>query len=577
LKKAVAVDLGQSPYLNIFPDQKVKQTLQYMGRSPDDRITSEVGREICQRDGIKAMLTGSIANLGNQYVITLEAINAANGESLGQEQAQASSKENVLESIDREVSSLRRKLGESLVSVQKYDKPLSEATTSSLEALKAFSLGDAKHFAAEELAALPLYQRAVELDSNFAMAYARLGAVYSSLGQNELSEQNRQKAFELRDRASEHEKLYITEHYYADSGQLDKGITALELYKQTYPRDPIPFENVSGIYLGLGQFENALQNARQAVQIDPDDAGGYGQLARAYISLNRLDEAQATLNQEVQRKVGGTVVHLQLAGVAWLQADNATMDRELELGKASPDGELYALGFRQNIAAYNGQLQKARDFGKQMREVGGRLNLKEISPGGYANEAGVEAILGQKSRALDDVAQALKLSSESSITVNCAIALAYLGEEKRAMALADQLAQKRPYDTLLQFVSIPDIKALIAFNHGDTAKAADLLDGAMVYARVDSLTLFIRGMTYLKAGQAADAVQAFQRPLGLRTYFGPDMLLPLDQLGLARAYALEGDKAHSRVAYQDFFAMWKDADKDVPLLAQARSEYAKVQ
>jgi len=577
LKKAVAVDLGQSPYLNIFPDQKVKQTLQYMGRPPDDRITSEVGREICQRDGIKAMLTGSIANLGNQYVITLEAINAANGESLGQEQAQASSKENVLASIDREVSSLRRKLGESLVSVQKYDKPLSEATTSSLEALKAFSLGDAKHFAAEELAALPLYQRAVELDPNFAMAYARLGAVYASLGQNELSEQNRQKAFELRDRTSEHEKLYITEHYYADSGQLDKGITALELYKQTYPRDPIPFENVAGIYLGLGQFENALQNARQAVQIDSDDAGGYGQLARAYISLNRLDEAKATLNQEVQRKVGVTVVHLQLAGVAWLQGDNPTMERELELSKATPDGELYALGFRQNIAAYDGQLHIARELGKQMRDVGGRLNLKEVSPSAYANEAGIEAILGLKSRALDDVAQALKLSSESSITVNCAIVLAYLGEEKRAMALADQLAQKRPYDTLSQFVSIPDIKALIAFNHGDTAKAADLLDGAMVYARVDALTLFMRGMTYLKAGQPTDAVQAFQRPLSLRSYLGPDMLLPLDQLGLARAYALQADKTHSRVAYQDFFAMWKDADKDVPLLTQARAEYAKVQ
>jgi tetratricopeptide (TPR) repeat protein len=464
-----------------------------------------------------------------------------------------------------------------LISVQKYDKPLSEATTSSLEALKAFSLGDAKHFAAEELAALPLYQRAVELDPNFAMAYARLGAVYASLGQNELSEQNRQKAFELRDRTSEHEKLYITEHYYADSGQLDKGITALELYKQTYPRDSIPFENVSGIYLQLGQFENALQNARQAVQIAPDDAGGYGALARAYTTLNRLDEAKATLDQEAQRKLGATVVHSQLALVAWLQGDSATLERELELTRATPDGELNALGFRQNIAAYNGQLQKTRELGKQMRDAGERLNLKEVSPAEFANEAAIEAILGQKTKALDDVAQALKLSSESSITVSCAIVLAYLGEEKRAMAMADQLAQKRPYDTWLQFVWIPDIKALIASNHGDTAKAADLLDGAMVYARVDSLTLFLRGMTYLKAGQAPDAVQAFQRPLSLRTYLATDMLLPLDQLGLARAYAMQSDKARSRVAYQDFFAMWKDADKDVPLLKQARAEYAKVQ
>jgi tetratricopeptide (TPR) repeat protein len=577
LKQAVAVDLGQSPYLNIFPDQKVKQTLRFMGRSPGDRITSEVGREICQRNGIKAMLTGSIANLGNQYVITLDAVNASTGESLGQEQVQANSKENVLNSIDHEVGSLRRKLGESLVSVQKYDKPLSEATTSSLEALKAFSLGDAKHFAAEELAALPLYQRAVELDPNFAMAYARLGAVYSSFGQNELSEQNRQKAFELRDRTSEHEKLYITEHYYADSGQLDKGITALELYKQTYPHDAVPFENVAGIYLGLGQFENALENARQAVQIDPDGAGGYGALAAAYTSLNRLDEAKATLNQELQRKLGAASVHVQLAIIAWLQGDNATVERELESTSSTPGGDLNALGFRQNIAAYLGQLQRARDLGKQMREAGERLNLKEASASEYSNEAGIEAVLGQRNRALDDVAQALKLSSESRLTVGCAIVLAYLGEEKRAMTLADQLAQKRPYDTLLQFVSIPDIKAFIAFNHGETAKAADLLEGAMVYARVDSLTLYLRGATYLKAGQAADAVQAFQRPLSLKTYLAADMLVPLDQLGLARAYALQGDKAHSRIAYQDFFAMWKDADPDVPLLKQAKVEYAKVQ
>jgi predicted Zn-dependent protease len=300
-------------------------------------------------------------------------------------------------------------------------------------------------------------------------------------------------------------------------------------------------------------------------------------LANAYTSLNRLDEAKATLNQEAQRKLGAVGVHSQLAIIAWLQSDNATVERELELTSATPGGELNALGIRQNIAAYLGQLQRARDLGKQMREAGERLNLKEVSASEYANEAGIEAVLGQRSRALDDVAQALKLSSESHLAVGCAIVLAYLGEEKRAMTLADQLAQKRPYDTILQFVSIPDIKAFIAFNHGDTAKAADLLEGAMVYARVDPLTLYLRGATYLKAGQAADAVQAFQRPLSLKTYLGADMLLPLDQLGLARAYALQGDKAHSRIAYQDFFAMWKDADPDVPLLKQAKTEYAKVQ
>jgi len=276
LKKALAVDLEQSPYVNVFPEQRVRQTLQFMGRSPEDRITSDVGREICLRDGIRAMLNGSIGNLGSQYVITLEAVNASNGESLAREEVQASRKEEVLNSLHEAGSSLRKKLGESLASVQKFDKPLSEATTSSLEALKALSLADAKHNAGDELAALPLYQRATELDPNFAMAYARLGAVYGNLGQNQASEQNRQKAFELRDRTGEHEKLYIMSHYYGDSGQLEKGITALELYKQTYPRDSIPYNNISAIYNQLGQFENALDNARQSVQLDPDSASGYG-------------------------------------------------------------------------------------------------------------------------------------------------------------------------------------------------------------------------------------------------------------------------------------------------------------
>ena len=240
-------------------------------------------------------------------------------------------------------SKLRRKLGESLTSVQKYDKPLSEATTSSLEALKALSLGDAKHQIGEEFGALPLYQRAVELDPNFAMAYARLGTVYNNLGQSEMSEQNRKRAFELRERASEHEKLYITSHYYADSGQLDKGITALELYKQTYPRDMIPSNNLSAIYNSLGQFENALDNARQAVQLDPNNATGYSNLAQAYAGLNRLDEAKATLNQALQRKLDSPGLHLQLAGVALGQSDMATAEREMELGKAGPDGEMNVL------------------------------------------------------------------------------------------------------------------------------------------------------------------------------------------------------------------------------------------
>src|SRR5213594_2466508 len=365
LKKALAVDLEQSPYVNVFPEQRVRQTLQFMGRSPEDRITSDVGREICLRDGIRAMLNGSI------------------GESLAREEVQASRKEEVLNSLHEAGSSLRKKPGESLASVQKFDKPLSEATTSSLEALKALSLADAKHNAGDELVALPLYQRATELDPNFAMAYARLGAVYGNLGQNQASEQNRQKAFELRDRTSEHEKLYIMSHYYGDSGQLEKGITALELYKQTYPRDSIPFNNLAAVYNQMGQYENALDNARQSVRLDPDSASGYANLAQAYMGLNRLDEAKAILNHALERKLNPLGNHLQLAAIAWVQNDAAEMEKHLEAAKQLPGGDMTVSGTRSAVAACRGQIKAARDFGQKSREAAERLGLKEVAGSEY--------------------------------------------------------------------------------------------------------------------------------------------------------------------------------------------------
>ncbi len=577
LKKALAVDLGQSPYLNVFPDQKVRQTLQFMGRAPDERITGDVGREICQRAGIKAMLNGSIANLGSQYVITLEAVNAGTGESLAREEVQSSTKEGVLNSLHQAGSSLRKKLGESLASVQRYDKPLSEATTSSLEALKAFSLADIKHQMFDELTALPLYQHAVELDPNFAMAYARLGAVYSNLGQTELSEVNRQKAFELRDRASEHEKLYIMSHYYVDSGQLDKGITALELYKQTYPRDMTPYNNLAVVYNQMGQFENALDNARKAVQLDPDSASGYSNVGFAYGGLNRLDEAKATFKEALQHKAGGTVAHSSLAMIAWLQGDKDGVEHELDAMKNDPQGEFQVTGLRAAMAAYAGQARVARSFGQKQREAAERLSFKEAAASEYSQEAFMEATFLNKARALDDVAQALKLSQSPNVVLNCAAALAVIGENARAAKLADDVAQKRPYDTLVQFVEVPLVKAQIELNQGNPAKAIDLLDSALVYVRANTGVLYVRGNAYLKAGRGGDAVQAFQRLLDLKNVINIDPTVALARVGLARAYVMAGDKARARVAYQDFFALWKDADPDVPILRDVKAEYTKLQ
>jgi eukaryotic-like serine/threonine-protein kinase len=577
LKKALAVDLEQSPYLNVFPEQKVRQTLQYMGRGQDDRITSDIGREICQRDGIKAMLNGSIATLGKQYVITLEAVNSATGEALAREEVQATKKEEVLNSLHEAGSRLRKKLGESLGSVEKYDKPLSEATTSSLQALKAFSLADGKHQSGDELQALPLYLRAVELDPNFAMAYARLGAVYGNLGQGELSEQNREKAFELRDRASEHEKLYIMSHYYADSGQLDKGITALELYKQTYPRDSIAHNNLAAIYAQLGQFENALDNARRAIELDPDNASGYINLAVTYAGLNRVDEAKATLNQALQRKISASNIHLLLANLAYAQNDVAGMEKALEQASTGSGGELIVVSDRASVAACQGEWHKAKEFGRKWREAANRLGLKEISANEYTQEGMFELLFVNKTRALQDLVEALRQSQSPPVVINAATVLALAGEDARAQKLMDDLAKQRPHDTLLQFVYVPVVKAQIELNHGNAAKAIDLLDSAMVYGRANTAVSYVLGNAYLKAGRGHDAVQTYQRLLEFRNIYSTDPLVYLAQLGLARAYALQGDNARSRVAYQDFFAKWKDADADLPLLRQAKSEYAKIQ
>jgi eukaryotic-like serine/threonine-protein kinase len=577
LKKAMAVDLGQSPFLNVFPDQKVRQTLQFMGRAPDDRITNEVGREICLRNGIKAMLTGSIATLGNQYVVTVEAVNAGNGESLAQEQTQAQNKEQVLDALHKASSRLREKMGESLASVQKYDKPLAQATTSSMEALKAFTLADMKHAAGDEMAALPNYQRAVELDPNFAMAYARLGTLYGNLGQSDLSEQNRKKAFELRDRASEREKLYIMAHYYADSGQLDKGITAYELYKQTYPRDSIPPNNLAAIYSQLGQYDNALVNAQQSVANDPDSISGWANLAQCYVALNRLDEAKATVKSGLQHHPQNSTMHIQMAAIAFAQNDTAAMEQELAQAQANPDGELPVANFRTSIAGYRGQLKQAHELSRKTQQIAERLQFKEVVAGIATQQAGLEAVAENKPAAVKWADEALGLSSSSNVKSDAAIALAAVGEGKRASTLADQVAAERPNDTLVQFVGVPLIRSIVETERGNTAKAMDLLDTAAVYARTNPGVLYVRGLTYLKAKQGSEAAAEFQKALDHRALYGPEVLVPLSHLGLARAYALQGDQVHSRVEYQNFLALWKDADPDIPLLRKVKAEYAKVQ
>jgi len=581
LKKALAVDLGQSPYLNVFPDQKIRQTLQFMGRSPTDRITSDVGREISQRDGIKAMLNGSIDSVGGQYVVTLEAVNAASGDSLGRQQVQAERKEDVLNALHGAATKLRGQLGESLSMVQKYDMSLSQATTSSLDALKALSLGDAKHNSGDELGAVPNYQHAIEIDPNFAMAYARLGTIYNNLGQTQLSEQNRQKAFELRDRASEREKLYIMSHYYADGGQLDKGITAYELYIQTYPRDAVPFNNLAVIYNQLGQFDNGLEKAKRALELDPDMMSGYGQVAEAYAGLNRIEEARATLNTAVQHKGSTALSHAYLAVLDWCEGRDADIEKELQIASATPDGQLEVLKLRTGLAATRGQLRQARDFTRQAEDVLDRLHLQ-----GRANMeaqlASLAAMVGNLPEATNGAKDALRLSRTLSVMGSVGTTFAILRQDQKATALADEIQRTHPNDTIAVNVTVPMIRAIAALRpanpaKADPARAIDFLNTAALYGRANNGVYYVRGIAYEQAGRYAEAQQDFQKVLDMKSRSGPDILLTIAQLKLGRLFQKQGDAPKARIAYQNFLAAWKDADPDLPLLHEAKAEYARLQ
>jgi eukaryotic-like serine/threonine-protein kinase len=578
LKKALSVDLGQSPFLNVFSDAKVQQALKFMGRPGEARITSEVGREICQRNGIKVMISGSIASLGSQYVITLDALNGATGDTLAETQGQASSKDQVLNVLGEAASQLRGKLGESLASIQKFDTPLAQATTSSLEALKSFTLGDETFNKGGQLESVPFYKHAIELDPNFAMAYARLGTIYLNAGQQELMEQNEQKAFDLKDRTSERERLYITAHYYTDNtGEIQKGIQAYELYKQTYPQDMVPWTNLANEYVSLGQFDKALEYGQQSMRLAPDVANPYEVTARAYMGLSRLDEAKAVLQQATQRNLGAWFMHLGLSQIALAQGDEATRKHEDELASAAPDGRAQVIYRDARLADSRGEIQQANQLLKQGKDLSLQIGLKDDAANALASQGIFEALLGDRQKALEDGNAAIALSQNPYMKLSAATALALAGEDKKAQALASEVAKSRPQDTWVQSVAVPQVQAVIETNHGNAAKAVDLLESARPYAPADFGVLFTRAQAYLKANRPSDAEQEFQKVIALKSSSPADPLISLAQLGLARAYALQGSKDQARIAYQNFLALWKNADPDIPTLKQAQAEYAKLQ
>ena len=577
LKKALAVDLEQSPYLNVLSEGKVQQTLSLMGKPTDTRLTPEIAREICQRSGVKALLTGSIASVGNQYLVTLAAINAGSNDTLAEVQDRAESKEQVLKALDSTASQMRQKLGESLASVQKFATPLQEATTSSLEALKSYSLGDQKHSAGDDLNAAPFYKRAIELDPNFAMAYARLAVVYSNFGQMNVSTPYLDKAFELKDRASEPERLYITAHYYADNGQLEKGISAYELYEQTYPREITPYVNLGVTYYQLGDFDKALAAGQQAIKVDPDESRGYGTAATGYLGLNRPEEAKAVLRAGLQRNPGFVYIHDFLATIAYAQGDLAEMEKQEAFLHDQPDLEMNLNNRHGDIAASHGQIQKTREFYERGRQIAQRLQLKDSEASFLTSEAAAFAMFGDSKQAIETCNAALALEPSFNIRGFVAQALAIAGDNKRPLELASLETRDHPQDTLIQAVYVPVLQALVALNTGDAKKAIELMKPALPYDKAILVSMYVRGMAYLKVGDGANAAGEFQKILALSNYAPAEPLMPFSRLGLARAYALQGDTAKAKSTYQDVLGLWKDADPGLPVVTQVKAEYAKLQ
>ena len=576
LKTALQVSLTQSPFLNLVSQQEVDRTLKLMGRPPETRITPEIGREICQRAGIAAMVHGSIAGLGSQYVVTLEAVNVANGNSLGQEQAQAGSKEQVLDALGKASSNLRGKMGESLSSIQKFDKPLEQATTSSLEALKAFSDGSAEVSNGNNLGALPFFKRAVQLDPNFAMAYRGLGVVLNNMGQAETALEYTQRAFELKDRASEREDLAISSIYYQQTNQIDKAQETYERYQKSYPRDLRAWLNPGVLHTNLGEFDKALTESLEAVRLSPDQFIGYQNASNAYRALNRLDEAKSILNAASQRNIGGVFIHDSLALLALAEGDLAAMAKEDALLKADPQGELSVLERAANLAAGHGQMRRAREIFTEIEDKEVRLEQKEEALNDVETAAQFEAIAGNRSAAITGADAAIKQSQTPTHEINVADIYARAGMDAKARQLVDAATKQRPLDTFIQSVNGPMIRAVLEMNQGHADRAVELMKPAEAYDRGNTEPLYTRATALLMAGRGADAVQEFQKVLNLKYASPQDPIVSFSQLGLARAYAAAGDKEKARAAYQDFFALWKDADSDVPLLQQAKAEYAKL-
>jgi eukaryotic-like serine/threonine-protein kinase len=592
LKQALTVSLRQSAFLELLSDSKVNATLRLMTKPPDTRLSPEVTREVCERAGSKAYIAGSIANLGKDYVIGLKTVNCQTGDVLAQEQVQADGREQVLDALGAAAAKLRGELGESLSTVQKLDTPLSQATTPSLEALRAYSMGSKIVGAkADFAAAIPMFQRAVRLDPNFAMAYSQLGVSYFNLGETTLAAENTRKAYDLRERVSEREKFSIESYYYQlVTGDLEKARQVNELWAQTYPRDRVPPGNLGAIYGSLGQYERVLAETREALRLN-ESGLSYAAVVGAYIFLNRLDEARATAEEAQAKKHDSPFLRFFLYQIAFLQNDPAGAAQQVAWSAGKPGVEDVLLNLEADTAAYSGRLGKAREFSRRAVASAERAEEKETAGQYEADSAVREALLGNPAEARQRAAAALGLSTGRDVQYAAALALALARDATRAQALADDLDKRFPEDTEVQHNYLLTLHAQLLLTHNDPFKAIEILQAASPYELGDVgygalYPIYVRGEAFLAAHQGSEAAAEFQKILDHRSVVQNAPIGALAHLGLARAYALQAvsaapadaaaARAKSRASYNDFLTLWKDADPDIPILRQTKSESANL-
>jgi eukaryotic-like serine/threonine-protein kinase len=589
LKQALSIGLEQSPFLNILSDQKAKDTLSMMGRPYGERLTAETAREVCQRTQSTAVLAGSISSLGNVYVLGLRAVNCGSGDQLAQEQVQAGKKEDVLKALDQATTKLRATLGESLSMVQKYDVPIVEATTPSLEALKEYSLAAKAVKEKGGIGSIPFYKRAIELDPNFALAYSGLGSVYNDLlvepGQ---AAEYLKRAFDLRDRVSEREKFIIAADYYGGvTGELEKSNQVYEEWMRAYPREGGPHTNLGFNFELVGLYEKAVAEELEGIRLSPDGVLSYSNLMEAYVPLDRLDEAKVTYRRAMERKLEAPFLHDDMYEVAFLEGNEEEMKRQIAWSVGKLGAEDLLLSRQSDTEAFHGRLNAARELSRQAADSAKHAEQKETAALWQINAALREAEFGNTVQARQKVKDARATADTRYIQILAALALARVGDVVAAEKLAVELEKQFPLDTTLNNYWMPVVRGYIDIHQGNASEALKILQGATPYELAfpqpqyeeggQLYPIYARGQAYLLQGGGEQAVAEFQKMLDHRNTTVNSPLGALAQLQLGRAKAMTGDKEGARKKYQDFLALWKDADPDIPILKQAKAEYAKLQ